>query len=457
MSEITIQVPLLHFGTDGVRGLANSELTPELALRLGQAAAGFLRSQKADGPVVIGRDTRRSCSLLEDALAAGICSAGVDVIRLGVIPTPAVAFLVESFEGCGGVVISASHNPAPYNGIKFFDFRGYKLSEQAEATIEAELLRPQVDRPTGPAVGVSTHAADAVDRYIDHLRHSAPVRLKGMKIALDCANGATTAVAPRIFRLLGADVHVIGNRPDGININLDSGSTYPQRLIQIIKDGKFDLGFAFDGDGDRVIAVDNEGTEVDGDVIMAICADHLHNCGELPRNTVVTTVMTNLGFDIAMKNKGIKVTKTNVGDRYVLEEMLKSGAVLGGEQSGHIIYHRHATTGDGLVSALQLLRAVCETGRPLSELSQVMKRLPQRLLNVSVKGKIAKNGDFIGSNPALGDAVGKAEAELGSTGRILVRPSGTEPLVRVMVEAESEELANAIAERVAGVVSSEIG
>ncbi len=456
MTDVNISVPLLHFGTDGVRGIANSELTPELALRLGQAAATQLR-ELGDGPVIIGRDTRKSCHMLEDALASGLMSVGLDVVRVGAMPTPGVAYLVEVFNGVGGAVVSASHNPAPYNGIKIFGPNGFKLDEKVEAAIEAQLTGTSTDRPTGPAVGISSYAADAQDRYMDHLRHTAPLKLKGMNVALDCANGATTAVAPRVFRLMGADVTVIGNSPDGVNINLDCGSTYPQKLIDLVTEGEFDLGLAFDGDGDRVIAVDENGVEVDGDEIIAICARHLKSKGELDNNTVVTTVMTNLGFDHAMRELDIEVVKTKVGDRYVLEEMRKRGSILGGEQSGHVINLGRATTGDGLVTALQLVRAMKESGETLSQAAKVMRRLPQQLLNVPISKAVKKNGDFMAAAPRLKAAVEKAENSLGESGRVLVRPSGTEPLIRVMVEAESVERATMIAEELAGVAAADLG
>jgi phosphoglucosamine mutase len=435
----------LRFGTDGVRGVANEELTPELALALGRAAAEVLPSDR----VVIGRDTRRSGPLIEAALAAGFASAGVDVERLGVVPTPAVAYVAQR-EGVPGAVISASHNPFPDNGIKLFGAGGRKLDDGVEEQIEHALVSAAGSRPIAERVGTLVDRPDEVGAYADHLVAVLEGRgLAGLRIGVDGANGAAWALGPHVFERLGADVVPIGNRPDGANINARCGATHPETLSEIVGRGGFDLGLAFDGDADRCIAVDHTGAIVDGDHIIAICALDLQQRGGLVDDTVVVTVMTNLGFHQAMRRAGISVVETAVGDRYVLEVIERGGFALGGEQSGHIIFPEHATTGDGILTGLVLADIVARTGRPLAELAAgSMTRLPQVLVNLRVTG---------GAEDAVQgarSAVEAAEAALGDRGRILVRASGTEPLVRVMVEAPTESEAERVADGVAAAVRS---
>jgi phosphoglucosamine mutase len=440
----------LRFGTDGVRGVANAELTPELALVLGRAAARVLGGDR----VVIGRDPRRSGPMLEAALAAGFTSAGGDVELVGVVPTPAVAYLSE-VRGCVGAVISASHNPFADNGIKLFAPGGRKLADDVEEDIEAEIereLRGEVgDRPQGTGVGTIRVAGDAVRSYADHLVGllETPGALTGLDIALDCANGATSALAPEVFDRLGARVHVRAAAPDGCNINDRCGATHPDALAHAVAAGAFEMGLAFDGDGDRLIAVDHTGAVVDGDHIIAICALDLHRRGLLRHGTVVVTVMTNLGFRLAMEQAGIRVVETAVGDRYVLEALEAGGYSMGGEQSGHVVFTDLATTGDGILTGLVLADVVQRSGRTLAELAkEAMTRLPQVLVNVRVRGSAAA------AAASLAEEVAWAEAELGDRGRVLVRPSGTEPIVRVMVEAashdEADEVANHLAAALAG-------
>jgi phosphoglucosamine mutase len=450
------------FGTDGVRGLANADLTPELALALGRAAVGELLAEGAggEGPtparpsVLVGRDPRASGTLLESALVAGILSAGGDVLAAGVVPTPAVAFLTRHFGAAAGAVISASHNAMPDNGIKFFGPEGFKLPDAVEERIEAALGTQDhgAPRPTGAGVGVLRPAADdAVEAYLAHLLEGIP-DLDGLEVVVDCANGAAAEIAPEAYRRAGAKVTAVAADPDGHNINDGVGSTHPEHVQAALARSGARVGLAHDGDADRLLAVDEHGTLVDGDVILAICALDARDRGELPTNTVVTTVMTNLGFRQAMDHHGITVTQTAVGDRYVLEAMRAGGHTLGGEQSGHLIFLDRATTGDGLLTGLRLLSVVARTGRPLSELATVMRRLPQVLVNVRVADRHALEGAT-----AVWHAVEQEQARLGDTGRVLVRPSGTEALVRVMVEAETQEEANATADRLAAVVAAELG
>jgi len=450
------------FGTDGVRGLANADLTPELALALGRAAVGELLAEGAGGArpaparpaVLVGRDPRASGTLLESALVAGILSAGGDVLAAGVVPTPAVAFLTRHFGAAAGAVISASHNAMPDNGIKFFGPEGFKLPDAVEDRIEAALGTQDhgAPRPTGAGVGVLRPAADdAVEAYLAHLLEGIP-DLDGLEVVVDCANGSAAEIAPEAYRRAGAKVTAVAADPDGHNINDGVGSTHPEHVQAALARSGARVGLAHDGDADRLLAVDEHGTLVDGDVILAICALDARDRGELPTNTVVTTVMTNLGFRRAMDHHGIAVTQTAVGDRYVLEAMRAGGHTLGGEQSGHLIFLDRATTGDGLLTGLRLLSVVARTGRPLSELATVMRRLPQVLVNVRVADRHALEGAT-----AVWKAVEQEQARLGDTGRVLVRPSGTEALVRVMVEAETQEEANATADRLAAVVAAELG
>jgi phosphoglucosamine mutase len=440
------------FGTDGVRGIANAELTPELAFRLGEAAGHFL-GEKGRGRIVVGRDTRRSGEMLEAALVAGICSGGAEALVAGIVPTPAVALLVRELEADGGVVISASHNAPEYNGIKFFSREGFKLPDEVEDDIEAFCASERdFERPVGADIGTITQVDDAVERYIDHCVRTIDVDLTGLTVAIDCGHGAASVSTPEAFRRLGAKVVSVNCDWDGMDINVGCGSTNLAPLCELVSAHDVDFGIAHDGDADRVLAVDDFGDEVDGDVIMAICAAHMKAAGSLPLDTVVSTVMCNLGFEIAMRELGITVIKTKVGDRYVLEQMRTSGAVLGGEQSGHIIFLEHNTTGDGLVTALQVASVIRKTGLPLSELRSVMRRYPQVLVNVRVAEK-----HRLGTSSTIAEAIRDAEAELGESGRVLVRPSGTEPLVRVMAEATDEAIASAIVAKLVAVVEAELG
>lgn len=441
------------FGTDGVRGIANADLTPELAFRLGEAAGHFL-CEGGRGRVVVGKDTRISGDMLEAALVAGICSGGADALVCGVVPTPAVAFLTREMGADGGVVISASHNPAEYNGIKFFSRDGFKLPDALEEEIEGFVEEPSraFARPTGAAVGRAVALEDAVERYVAHAVSTVPGGLHGLKVALDCGHGASARTSARALEALGVEVVAVNCDWSGTDINDGCGSTHLGPIAALVRESGADLGLAHDGDADRVLAVDETGAEVDGDQIMAVCAAHLKAVGRLPHDAVVGTVMTNLGFKVAMRDLGIEVVETKVGDRYVLEEMRARGAVLGGEQSGHIIFLEHATTGDGLVTGLQLASVMKATGRPLSELTRVMRRYPQVLVNVRVADK-----GRLGTSGALADAIATEEAALGDTGRILVRASGTEPLVRVMAEAAEIDAAQGAVDRLVEVVRTELG
>jgi phosphoglucosamine mutase len=436
------------FGTDGVRGVANGELTAELALRLSAAAAHVLRSSSsASRPTaVIGRDPRASGEFLEAAVVAGLASSGVDVRRVGVLPTPGVAFLTADEGASFGVMISASHNPMPDNGIKFFAAGGLKLDDSAEDAIEAA-VEEQLPRPVGADVGRVVDVPDAVGRYVEHLTATIDRPLTGLSVVVDCAEGAAWQVAPRALRSAGADVIAIHDRPNGLNINDACGSTYLGALQSAVVASGADAGFAFDGDADRCLAVDADGRIVDGDQILAILALSRQDSGTLIANTVVATVMSNLGFLLAMREAGVTVVQAKVGDRYVLEEMRAAGYSLGGEQSGHIIMSDHATTGDGVLTALHVVARMAETRRTLADLASVMTRLPQVLINVPDVDKARADTDA-----AVVAAVRAAQAELGDRGRVLLRPSGTEQLVRVMVEAESEADAQSLAERLADVV-----
>ncbi|WP_439376523.1 phosphoglucosamine mutase [Amycolatopsis lexingtonensis] len=438
------------FGTDGVRGLANAELTPELALSLAASAARVLAAHdRSHRPVaVVGRDPRASGEMLEAAVVAGLTSAGADVRLVGVLPTPAVAYLVGALEADLGVMISASHNPMPDNGIKLFAAGGHKLPDGIEDEIEAGLSAGAV-RPTGIGVGRVTAVEDALDRYAAHLLGATPHSLAGLKVVVDCANGASSAAAPEVYRRAGAEVVALHADPDGVNINEHCGSNHPEKLREAVVTHGADLGIAHDGDADRCVAVDSAGELIDGDQIMAVLALALAEAGELAKDTLVATVMSNLGLHLAMKAHGVTVVTTAVGDRYVLEELRASGYALGGEQSGHVVLPAHATTGDGLLTALRLMSRMAETGKSLADLAAVMNRLPQVLVNVPVADKTAVAG-----STEVRDAVGQVEAELGEEGRVLLRPSGTEQLVRVMVEAPAQATAQAAADRLAGVVSA---
>jgi phosphoglucosamine mutase len=440
------------FGTDGVRGQANTELTAELALDLAVAAAHVLADAgefAGHRPVaVVGRDGRASGEFLGAAVMAGLASAGVEVLDAGVLPTPAVAFLVAELGADLGVMLSASHNPMPDNGIKFFARGGVKLDDAVEDAVEARMEEPW-QRPTGVDVGRIRTLQGGRDRYVAHLVTSLPHRLEGLRVVVDCANGAASWTAPEALRLAGAEVVAISADPDGTNINEGCGSTHLEPLRAAVLEHGADVGIAHDGDADRCLAVDAHGGDVDGDQILAVLALGLLDRGLLTGDSVVATVMSNLGFRLAMERAGVRVVETAVGDRYVLEAMKEGGLPLGGEQSGHVVMLDHATTGDGTLTALHLLARVAETGKPLSELAAVMQRLPQVLVNVAGVDK----GQVVASE-ALATAVVAATAELGESGRVLLRPSGTEPLVRVMVEAPTAEQARAVAERLADVVRS---
>ena len=441
------------FGTDGIRGIANRDLTGELAYALGRAAVGALGSNGGGARrILVGRDTRASGEFLEAALAAGICSAGGHAVLLGVCTTPAVAFLTKDLKGDAGAVISASHNPADYNGIKFFGSSGYKLPDELEEAIEQAVADGSGSRPTGRDIGRIDSLSDADERYLRFLEGSAADLLSGMRIVVDCANGAAAAVAPALLRRLGADVVAINDRPDGWNINERAGATVPEIVAAAVSETGADAGVAHDGDADRAIFADGRGNVVDGDHVLAACALDMRERGELAGDLVVSTVMANLGFRKAMEAAGIRMLETKVGDRYVLEEMLKSGAVLGGEQSGHIIFLEHATTGDGLLTALQFLGRAHRKGVSIEEFASCMSRFPQVLSNVHV-------GQLNGLKEArpVWDAVADAEQALGDRGRVLVRPSGTEPVVRVMVEAPTEDEARSHADAIAGAVVQALG
>ncbi|KAB1658917.1 phosphoglucosamine mutase [Pseudoclavibacter sp. CFCC 11306] len=444
------------FGTDGVRGLANRDLTVELSLQLAQAAARVLGAEaRAAGRrpmAVLGRDPRISGEFIGAAVAAGLASGGVDVHDAGVLPTPATAFLVQDLQADFGVMISASHNPAPDNGIKFFAKGGLKLPDEVEDKIEVELDQPKL-APTGADVGRISTFADAEDRYLLHLLGTVPNSLGGIRLALDCANGAAAGVSPQAFTDAGAKlVRLIGADPNGLNINDGVGSTHLEKLQEAVIADRAQVGIAHDGDADRCLAIDENGRVIDGDQIMAILATALHRRRQLPGNTLVCTVMSNLGLHLAMQKAGIEVRQTAVGDRYVLEELNRSNLGLGGEQSGHVIFRRYATTGDGLLTGLQLLSVMAETGKPLSVLAdEAMTVYPQTLINVRGVDKTA-----LSSNAVIKDAVTDAEAQLGDEGRVLLRPSGTEPLVRVMVEATSERVAHDWAEKLAAVVREQL-
>lgn len=438
------------FGTDGVRGVAGAELTIELATKLGQAGAYVLTKEQEHQPtLIVGCDTRISGGMLANALMAGICSVGANAIYVGVMPTPAIAYLTRKHKVDAGVVISASHNPMEFNGIKFFNGDGYKLSDALEDEIE-ELIRnnmKDVVLPIGSGVGRIDYRFDLRDEYVEFMKKCVPVDLKGMKIVIDCAEGASYYTSVKTLKDLGADLVAIHTKPDGTNINANCGSTHMEELQARVVYEKADVGLAFDGDADRMLAVDEKGNLVDGDQLMAICGCHMKKKGTLKKNTIVVTVMTNLGFSLMGEREGIHVEKTKVGDRYVLENMLENGYNIGGEQSGHIIFLDDNTTGDGLLSGLHLLQVMKETGRKLSELTEVMEILPQALVNAKVPNH--KKEKFM-EYTEIAEAIKALEDKFNGEGRVLIRPSGTEPLVRVMIEGknqgEIEEEAQKLAE-----------
>lgn len=440
------------FGTDGARGVANTELTCELAMQIGRAAAMVLIEGDHQRPkVMIGSDTRLSGEMLESALAAGLCSVGADVLLLGVVPTPAVAYLVKEYGYDAGIMISASHNPYEYNGIKIFQANGFKLPDMLENAIESIILDDVATPPAkvGAEIGTITRSETAHSDYINHILSTSEYRYNGMKVALDCANGSSSTTARKLFEYLGCECIVIGAEPNGININDQCGSTHVEALQQVVKENGCDVGFAFDGDADRLIAVDENGEIVDGDKIIALCAMDMKETGRLKNDTAVVTVMSNMGFFKFADEHGIHCEKTKVGDRYVLENMLENGHSIGGEQSGHVIFLDYATTGDGQLTAVQILRALKRTGKTLSELASVMEVFPQVLKNVRVSnlGKIRFDED-----KEIKIAIQQAEEELGDTGRVLVRVSGTEPLVRVMLEGKDLDQINRLADEISEVV-----
>lgn len=446
------------FGTDGVRGVANSELTPELAFSLGKAGAYVLSKESEKKPTfLIGMDTRISGDMLENALSAGILAVGGDVIKVGVLPTPAIAHLVKHYDADAGIVISASHNPYEYNGIKFFNSEGFKLDDSIEEEIEDIILR-QIDvnsHITHDQIGKCREADDnALDIYVKFLESTADFTLKGRKIVLDCANGAAYQAARMVYDRLGANTVTIGVNPNGTNINDGCGSTHPELLQEaVIREGAF-IGLAYDGDADRLIAVDEKGRIIDGDKLICICAKMLKEEGRLAKNLVTGTVMSNIGFHKYLKDMGCETRATDVGDRYVLEDMLKTGGIIGGEQSGHIIFLDKTTTGDGILSSIQLVRAVLKSGKNASELSDEIKIYPQVLVNAKVTNENKKRYT---EDEEVVKAFDEVSAKLGDTGRLLVRPSGTEPLIRVMIEGEDTESITEMAEELADMLSKKFG
>ncbi len=444
------------FGTDGVRGIANSELTCEIAMEIGRAAATIISDGCRHAPTfVIGCDTRASSDMLCCSLSAGLCSVGANVINIGVVPTPAVAYLIGKYKADAGVMISASHNPAEFNGIKIFNGSGYKLADMLEERIE-EIVLDKTSLPVladGGKVGRVSYAKNAVKDYVRHIKSTVYNSLNGLKIAIDCANGSASSTAKTLFEELGAEVHILSASPDGENINLKCGSTYLENLSEYVVSNKLDCGVAFDGDADRCLCIDEKGNVIDGDMIMAICSLDLMKRGKLNKNAVVGTILSNFGFTKFCEDNNLKFVATKVGDRYVLEEMLLEDYCFGGEQSGHIIFRDFATTGDGQLTAAQLLSHLNAEKRPLSELAAVMTRYPQVSVNIrtTTEGKIAFYTD-----KTIEETITKAKEELGTSGRIVVRPSGTEPLIRVMVEGKDENQIDTIAKKVAGIIEGRL-
>lgn len=439
------------FGTDGVRGIANVELTAELAYRLGRAGA-YVLIEKAHKPtIIVGMDTRISGDMLESALIAGICSVGARAICVGIVPTPAVAYLTRLYNADAGIVISASHNPVEYNGIKFFDKNGYKLPDEVEDRIEELIAKNlvHVPSPIGPNLGTREYRKEGIDDYMKFAKQCINHDLSGLRVALDCAEGASFISSPQVFKELGAEVFVIHNNPNGKNINKKCGSTHMEELCKFTVDNGCDIGLAFDGDADRCLAVDEKGNFVNGDFMMAICAKDMIEKDKLVKDTMVVTVMSNIGLDIACASAGIKTVKTKVGDRYVLEEMVREGYKIGGEQSGHIIFLEHNTTGDGLITALKLSSVVKSSGKKMSELASIMKELPQVLVNAKVTNE---KKDAYTKDDIILHEIDKIEKALDGKGRVLIRPSGTEPLVRVMLEGENQEEINIMAHELAELI-----
>lgn len=444
------------FGTDGIRGVANKDpMTPEMAIQIGQAVTHVLNEKGHRQRIVIGKDTRLSGYMLENALTAGISSMGADVISVGPMPTPGIAFIANNMDADCGIVISASHNPFEDNGIKIFSKEGFKLSEEQEFEIEELIFSKNIQSlaSSSQEIGRAFQEENALEGYIVFLRHTFPknLSLEGVKIVLDCANGATYKVAPTLFKEMRAEVLCLNVNPDGKNINVECGSLHPELLAEKIIENRADIGLALDGDGDRLIAADEKGNIISGDKILAICAKNLKKERRLKNDLVVSTVMSNLGLSLALNEMEIKHIRTRVGDRYVLKEMLKNGAVLGGEDSGHIIFLEHHTTGDGLIAALQLLAVMQKEEKAVSELSKVMKTFPQVLINVDVKSKPDLKGI-----PEIGNVIGSVEKELGDKGRVLVRYSGTQPMCRVMVEGPTKEQTEKLAKKIAEIVKKKL-
>ncbi|MCL1884875.1 MAG: phosphoglucosamine mutase [Defluviitaleaceae bacterium] len=447
------------FGTDGVRGLANVDLTPELAYKLGRLGAYVLTKDATKTTVLIAKDSRKSGDMLEAALTAGLCSIGAKVVQVGVIPSPAVAYLVKKHKLDAGVIISASHNPMPDNGIKFFNKNGFKLPDALEEEIQN--LKEKTDkhgddlpRPTGENIGSVISLASAEEDYISFLLSTVPnLNLSGMKIVIDCANGATSYIAPEVFKRLGAELIILHNKPNGTNINENCGSTHMESLADCVKSECAEIGIAFDGDGDRMLAVCDKGNEIDGDGIMAVCGIDMNERGKLKDNTIVATVMSNKGFECFCESNNMKMLRANVGDRYVLEKMLAKNYSLGGEQSGHVIFLEHSTTGDGILTALQLLDAIARKKQPLSALVGAMKIFPQVLVNVKIPN--SRKSELL-SHPEIVKTHAEIESILKNEGRILLRPSGTEPLVRVMIEGSDESEIKALAEKLADVIEKNL-
>lgn len=445
------------FGTDGVRGIANTELTGKLAYQLGQAGAYVLTKETKRQPkIIVARDTRISGTMLEAALVGGICSVGAKAISIGVVPTPAVAYLVRELGADAGVMISASHNPLEFNGIKFFNSEGYKLRDELEDEIENLILTrsDNIPMPTGENVGTWDMDHSVIEKYIDFVCNTIPGDLKGLKVLVDCANGAASEVAPIALERLGADIEIIHHKPNGININKLCGSTHMGDLQSQVVGRGMQAGIAFDGDADRCLAVDEKGIMIDGDQILSIVGLDMKACGTLKRDTIVATVMSNLGFTIMSKEKDINLIQTRVGDRYVLEKMLKHGYNLGGEQSGHVIFLDHNTTGDGLITAIQLLYVMKKTGKPLSELKECMQIFPQVLVNAHVKNE---NKYAYLDEPEIQAAIEALEEKFKGEGRVLIRPSGTEPLVRVMIEGKDKAVIEEEAKKLATFIEEKCG
>ena len=443
------------FGTDGVRGIANIDLSADLAYKLGRIGGFFLTKGKERPKMVVGMDTRISGDMLEGALSAGLNSAGIDVLYVGVVPTPAIACLIKTLEADGGVMISASHNPVEYNGIKFFNEDSYKLTDEIENSIEEYIFNDlDIDSiPTGGKVGRKIRIDNPIRKYMDFLKDTIDINFEGLKVAVDCGNGAAYQAAPELLNELGAQVFVMHNDPNGININVNCGSTKPEEIQRLVLETGADIGLSFDGDADRLIACDENGNIVDGDHVLAICGLHLKKKGMLKNNTVVGTVMSNMGLDIALKDNGVNLVKTKVGDRYVLEEMRSNNYSLGGEQSGHIIFLDYNTTGDGLLTGIQLMSVVKETKTRLSKLASVMKVMPQVLVNATVN--VEKKNDYL-KDEIIMAKINEIENHFAGKGRVLIRPSGTEPLVRVMIEGDNQDEINSYAEELAKLIEEKL-